>query len=167
MLFQGHRELIEGYAAFLPPGNTIQVPADPQENILVTMVTGTMEIARDGTVVSETYTGAPKDQPTEAKLPELAEWDKRLLENLQTRIADSEEDKAKYDAFVTSFEAYLRVPPEQRKVCCAGIQSKILCYSLPAKASLGADQGYEFVEKLKELLKDDDEFKKVLSDVSS
>ena len=55
ILFQGHPELIEGYATFLSPGNTIQVPIDPLGNIIVTMTTGTMEIARDGTVVNETH----------------------------------------------------------------------------------------------------------------
>lgn len=155
MLFQGHPALVEGYATFLPLGNTIQVPTDPQENILVTMITGTMEVARDGTVINETHT----------EVPELTERDKRLLENLRARIADSEEYKTKYDVFVTSFEAYLKTPPERRKVCGAGIFRRCFFFSLPAEASLGADQGYEFVEKLKELLGDDDEFKKVLSEV--
>jgi len=155
VLFQGHPALVEGYATFLPLGNTIQVPTDPQENILVTMITGTMEVARDGTVINETHT----------EVPELTERDKRLLENLRARIADSEEYKTKYDVFVTSFEAYLKTPPERRKVCGAGIFRRCFFFSLPAEASLGADQGYEFVEKLKELLGDDDEFKKVLSEV--
>ena len=165
MLFQGHPALVEGYATFLPLGNTIQVPTDPQENILVTMITGTMEVARDGTVINETHTVVPEPQGAGAKLPELTERDKRLLENLRARIADSEEYKTKYDVFVTSFEAYLKTPPERRKVCGAGIFRRCFFFSLPAEASLGADQGYEFVEKLKELLGDDDEFKKVLSEV--
>jgi len=104
----------------MPPGNTIQVPADPQEHILVTMITGTMEVARDGTVISETQTGATEPQRTGTKFPELGDWDKCLLENLRARIADSEEDKAKYEVFITSFEAYVKTPPEQRKVGGAG-----------------------------------------------
>lgn len=116
-LFKGHPELIEGYAAFLPPGDTIQVPADPQGNIFVTMTNGTMEISRDGTVINETYTQAPEPQGVET---ELAEGDKCLLEKLQARIADSEEYKTKYEVFKTSFEAYLKTPAEQRKVCCIG-----------------------------------------------
>ena len=133
MLFQGHPELIEGYATFLQPENTIQVPADPKENILVTMIAGTMEIARDGTVISETFTGVPEPQRTGTELPGTAEGDKRLPENPRARITDSEEDKAKYDAFATSFEAYLKFPPEQRKVCGAGIQPAMLFYSLPGQ----------------------------------
>lgn len=121
MLFQGHPELIEGYAAFLPPGNTIQIPEDPQGNIIVTMTTGTMEIARDGTVVNETYIQMPEPQSTDTKLPELAERDKRLLENLRVRIADSGEHKEKYEVFMASFEVYLKMPPEERKVCSIGI----------------------------------------------
>ncbi|KAF9649874.1 hypothetical protein BDM02DRAFT_3113132 [Thelephora ganbajun] len=91
-LFQGHPELIDGYAVFLPPGNTIHIPADPQENILVTTTTGAMEIARDGTVISDTHTQAPEPQGAETGLPELADGVKHLLENLQ--IADSKEHKA-------------------------------------------------------------------------
>lgn len=78
------------------------------------MPTGTMEIARDGTVINETHTQALGPQGAET---ELAERDKRLLENIQARIADSEEYKAKYEMFKAPFEAYLRTPPEQRKVC--------------------------------------------------
>lgn len=118
-LLQDHPELIEGYAVFLPPGNTIKLPENPQGNILVTMPTGTMEIAQDGTVVNETHTQAP-DVPgprsAEAELPELAGWEKRLLENLRARIVDCEEHRAKYEVFKASFEAYLKTPPEQKKV---------------------------------------------------
>jgi len=146
-LFQGHPELIEGFAEFLPPGNTIQIPVDPQHNILVVMPTGTMEIAQDGTVVNETHTQAPGPQAPETQLPEFAERDKRLLERIRARITDSEENKAKYEPLVTSFEAYLKMSTEQRK------------------ALLGADQGHEFVIKLSELLGDDDETKKALSEV--
>ena len=116
-LFKGHPELIEGYAAFLPPGNTIQLSADPRGNTLVAMTTGTMEIAQGGTVVNETYTQAPERQGAETKLPGFTERDNRLLENIRARIADSGEDKTKYEVFMASFEAYLRIPPEQRKVC--------------------------------------------------
>jgi hypothetical protein len=117
VLFQGHPELIEGYAAFLPPGNTIQLPADPQGNTLVTMATGIMEITQGGMVINDTHTQTPEPQSVETGLPGLAERDKRLLENLRARIADSGEYKAKYEVFITSFEAYLKMPPEQRKVC--------------------------------------------------
>jgi len=117
-LFQGHPELIEGYAAFLPPGATIQLPADPQGNIIVTVTTGIMEIAQDGTVVTETHTQAPECQDVAIELPELAEPEQRLLENLRARVADSGEH-AKYETFVASFETYLRMTPEQRKVCSA------------------------------------------------
>lgn len=44
---------------------------------------------------------------------------------------------------------------------------KGVLYLLLPKASFGADQGHEFVGKLKDLLGDDDEFKKVLSEVST
>ena len=84
------------------------------------MITGTMEVARDGTVIGETHTGVAEPQRTGTKLPESAEWGKYLLENLRAQIADSEEDKAKYEVFIASFEAYLKTPPEQRKVCGAG-----------------------------------------------
>jgi len=116
-LFQGQPEFIEGYAAFLPPGNTIQLPADPRGNTLVAMTTGTMEISQGGTVINETHTQAPEPQGVETKSSGLTERDKRLLEDLRARIADSGEDKAKYEVFMASFEAYLRIPPEQRKVC--------------------------------------------------
>ena len=89
------------------------------------MATGIMEIAQDGTVVSETHVQTPEPQDSEARLPELAGEDKRLLEKVQTRIAGSEEYKAKYETFLTSFKAYLKTPPEQRKVRSAGILSKI------------------------------------------
>ena len=116
-LFKGHPELIEGYAEFLPPGNTIQLPADPRGNTLVAMNTGTMEIAQGGTVINETHTQAPERQGAENKSPGLTQRDSRLLENIRARIADSGGDKAKYEVFMASFEAYLRIPPEQRKVC--------------------------------------------------
>ena len=84
-----------------------------------------MEVARDGTVISETHTGTAEPQRTGTKVPELAEWGKHLLENLRARIPDSEEDKAKYKEFITSFEAYLKTPPEQKKVRGAGILSEM------------------------------------------
>jgi len=146
-LFKDHPELIEGYAAFLPAGSTIRIPEDPQGNIFVRMTAGTMEIARDGTLINETHTQAPESQGAETKSPKLTEWDKSFLGNLKARFGDSEEYKAKYEVFVASFEAYLKMPLEQRK------------------ASFGADQSHEFVEKLRELLGDDDEFKKVLAEV--
>ena len=132
-LFQGHPELIEGYAAFLPPGNTIRIPADPHGNILVTMAAVTMEMARDGTTINETSTQAPEPQGAETKLPsELAERDRRLLEILQARIPDSDEYKTKYEVFRASFEAYLKMPPEQRKACSTITPSKAFCtYSCP------------------------------------
>lgn len=129
----------------------------------MTMVSGTMEVARDGTVISETHTGAPEPQRTGGtEWPELAERGKYLLENLRARIADSEEDKAKYEPFITSFETYLKTPPEQKKVRGAGILSEMLFYSLQAKGSLD----HEFLEKFKELLGGEDEFKKVKSEIS-
>lgn len=67
-------------------------------------------------MVDKSHTQAPKRQDVEAELPELTEWDKRLLENLRVRVADSEEH-AKYEVFMTSFEAYLKTATEQRKVC--------------------------------------------------
>jgi len=125
----------------------------------VTMITGTMEIARDGTVISETHTGASEPRRTGTKLPELAEWGGYLLENLRARVVDSEEDKAKYEEFITSLEAYLGIPPYQRKVRGGTLSETLLL--TPAKASLDL----EFVEKLKELLGGDDELKKVLSEI--
>lgn len=110
-LFQGHPELIEAYAEFLPPGNTIKLPEDPQGSTLVTMLTGTMEIAQDGTVVNETHAQVPGPRSAES-----VEWEKRLLENLRARIMDSGEHRAKYAVFMASFEAYLKTPLEQRKV---------------------------------------------------
>ena len=88
------------------------------------MTTGTMEIAQDGTVINETHTQAPERRGAETGLPGLAERDKRLLENLRARIADSGEYKAKYEAFMASFEAYLKTPAEQRKVCSARTPSE-------------------------------------------
>ena len=85
---------------------------------------GTMEIAHGGTVINETHTQAPERQGAVTKLHGLAEWDKRLLENLRARIADSGEYEAKYEVFMVSFEAYLKIPPEQRKVCSARIPSE-------------------------------------------
>ena len=70
-------ELVEGYAVFMAPGDTIHIPADPQESILVTMTTGTMEIARDGTLVNETHVNATEPEGEEIGLPELAEQEKR------------------------------------------------------------------------------------------
>jgi len=133
-LFQGHPELIEGYAEFLPPGSTIQIPADPHENINVTTTNGTMEIARDGTTINETYTQAHGPQGVETQFPELAEWDQRLLERIQARIADSEEHGAKYEVIMASFEAYLKMSPEQRKVCSTGTQPEVF--------SLTPNQGF-------------------------
>ena len=130
-LFQGHPELIEEYATYLPPGNTIQVPIDIQGNILVTTTTGTMEVARDGTVVNETHIQAPEDQPVE-RSSELAESDKHFLENLQARIADSEEHKAKYEVFKASWEAYLKMSPEQRTVCGTGTQ-QTMSFTYPSQ----------------------------------
>jgi len=147
-LFQEHPELIEGYATFLPPGNTIQLPVDPRGNTLVAMTTGTMEIAQGGTVINETHTQASGHQGVETKLPGLTGPDKRLLENLRARIAESGEDEARHEVFMASFETYLKMPLEQRK------------------ASLGIDQGHELAEKLKELL-GDDEFKRVSSEIFS
>jgi len=147
-LLQGQPELIEGYAEFLPPGNTVQLPEDPHGNILVMMPTGTMEIAQDGTVVNETHTQAPDVSGPHSAEAELAGWDNRLLENLRARIMDSGEHQGKYEVFTASFEAYLKMPPEQRE------------------ASFGVDQGHEFVEKFKELL-GDDELKKVLPEVAN
>jgi len=87
----------------------------------VTLTTGTMEIAQDGTVIDETHTQTPERQGTGTGLSGSAEWDKRLLENLRARIADSGgEHEAKYEIFMASFEAYLKMPPEQRKVCSTG-----------------------------------------------
>jgi histone deacetylase complex regulatory component SIN3 len=130
-LFQGHPELIEGYATFLPPGNTIQVPVDIQGNILVTTTTGTMEVARDGMVVNETHIQAPEDQRVE-RSSELAELDKLLLEKLQARIADSEEHKAKYEVFKASWEGYLKMTPEQRPVCGTGTQ-QTMSFTYPSQ----------------------------------
>jgi len=130
-LFQGHPELIEGYAIFLSP-NAIRIPEDPQGNIIATMTTGTMEIARDGTTISETHAQAPEPQGVEIELPEMAERDKRLLENLRTRIPDSEEYEAKYEVLRASLEAYLKMPPEQRKVRSTNIPPMAFCaYSRP------------------------------------
>lgn len=78
-----------------------------------------MEIAQDGTVAHETHTQAPEvsgPHSAEAELPELPGWDKRLLENLRAQIMDSGEHQGKYKVFTASFEAYLKLPPEQRKV---------------------------------------------------
>jgi hypothetical protein len=102
------------------------------------MTTGTMEIARDGTVINETHTQAPEPQPAEVRLPELAESDKHLLENLQARIANSEEHKAKYEVFKASFEAYLKIPPEQRKVCSSTgtLRQTSFAYSKPRLRSV-------------------------------
>jgi len=83
----------------------------------------------------------------ETQLPELAEQDKRLLERIQARIAESGEHKGELEVLMAAFEAYQKLPPEQRKTL------------------LGVDQGHEFAEKLNELLGDDDEFKKALSEV--
>lgn len=87
----------------------------------MTLTTGTVEIAQGGTVINETHTQAPERQDTETGLSGLAEQDRRLLENLRVRIADSGgEYEAKYELFMVSFEAYLKMPPEQRKVCSTG-----------------------------------------------
>ena len=100
----------------------------------MTVITGTMEVARDGTVISETHTGVPEPERIgETKLPEPAEWGKYLLENLRARIVDSEEDKAKYKEFITSFEAYLKTPPEQKKVRGAGILSEMVFLLTPGQ----------------------------------
>jgi len=145
-LFQGHSEFVQGYTAFIPPGHTIDIPADPQGNILLTTPTGTMEVARDGTVVNEIHVQPPEPEGEKVKPPESAEREKRLLETLKARIAD-EPEQEEYKALIALFEANLTISPEQRK------------------ASLGAGQGREFEEKLQELLGDDDELKKALSDV--
>ena len=63
----------------MAPGDTIHIPADPQESILVTMTTGTMEIARDGTLVNETHVNAAEPEGEETGLPELAGQEKRSL----------------------------------------------------------------------------------------
>ena len=114
-LFQGHPELIEGYKLFIPPEHTIHIPEDPQGVILVTTPTGTMEIARDGTVVNDTHTRTPETQDEEAKLPELVEREEHLLEELRARAVDSEK-REEYESFIALFEANLRISPEQRKV---------------------------------------------------
>ena len=114
-LFQRHPELIEGYAVFIPPGHTIDIPADPRGNVFVTVPTGTMEIARDGTVVNDAHMmTAPELQRQETEASGLSEQKKRLLETLRARIADSEEEEFK--AFLASFEANLTISPEQKKV---------------------------------------------------
>jgi len=141
-LFQGHPELIEGYKLFIPPGHTILIPEGPQGAILVTTPTGTMEIARDGTVVNETHTQAPEPQGEETKLPELAEREEHLLEELRARAVDSEK-REEYESFIALFEANLRISPEQRKL----------------------DAGQ--VEKLQGLLGDNDELKKALAEISN
>ena len=66
------------------------------------MTTGTMEIARDGTVVNETHTQTPEPQGAEAGLAVSGE---RLSENPQDRIAGFEEYEARCEAFKTSFKA--------------------------------------------------------------
>jgi hypothetical protein len=120
------------YTVFIPP-DTIHIPADPNGNILVAMPTGTMELARDGTVINETYTQAPEPQSEETKSSDLTEQEKRLLENLRTRVEDSEE-REKYEAFIALFEAKLKISPEQRKVRSTGI--------LPMIFSLTPSQGF-------------------------
>jgi len=123
-LFQEHPELIEGYAAFMPPGHTI---------------------ARDGTVVNETYIQPPEPQGEETKLPEK---EKRLLQTLRDQIVDTQEQE-EYNTLITLFGTNLTISPEQRK------------------ASLGAGQRRELVEKLQGLLGNNDELKKALSDILS
>ena len=120
MLFRGHPELIEEYAIFIPPGHTIDIPADPQGNILLRMPTGTAEITRDGAVVNETHIEVPEPQGEEVKSPALPEQEKRLLDTLRARIVGTEEQE-EYEALIKSFEANLIISPEQRKVCRAKI----------------------------------------------
>jgi len=145
-LFRAHPELIEGYTLFVPPGHTIHIPEDPQGNILVAIPTGTVEIARDGTVVNETHTQALETPVEEAKLPELTGQEKHLLEKLRARIPDSE-NREEYESFIAMFEANLRISPGERK--------------------LDAGQGREVVEKLQGLLGGSDELKRALSEVSN
>jgi histone deacetylase complex regulatory component SIN3 len=117
-LFQGHPQFIERYAAFIPPGHTIDIPADPQGNILVTIPTASIEITRDGTVVKETRIQAPGPQDGGSqgtKLPHLAEREKRVLESLRARIAGAEEQE-EYKALIKLFEAKLEISSKQREV---------------------------------------------------
>ena len=108
---------------FLPPAHTIDIPEDPQGNIILTFPTGTMEIARDGNVVNETHTQGPKTQNGETKLPELGEPEKRLLEKLRAQVGVSEKQED-YEQLIASIKANLRISPEQRKVHGTGLTTK-------------------------------------------
>lgn len=130
-LFQEHPELIEGYAAFMPPGNTVNIPADPHGNIILTMPTGVMEIARDGTVVNETYIQTPEPQGEETKLPEK---EKRLLQTLRDQIVDTQEQE-EYNTLITLFGTNLTISPEQRKV-------RVVLRSYPRPSYLSSGQGF-------------------------